>query len=352
MLAGLLAVPAPALGSNVSVVDGQLRYEAGAGQVNSASIMLVDGNTYRVNENDATAKDRAPLTTGPGCAGNGNQVDCPGAGVTSVSVSLGDRDDSFRARSLPVPMGVSGGAGADDFAYSLYPDSVALTITADGRPDDGPAGRDNVATDVETLIGDSFADTLANGPGGGRLVGRLGDDRLTAGAGADVIQAAYVEDVGLESGTFYPEGTDTVKCGGGKDMVFADGTDRIDADCEIVGRKTPGGFRFTGSHGPDRISPPYGWGPVALYGRGGGDLLIANAFAGPANVYGGTGNDRIQGAEYYADGLEGGSGNDRIRAREGKKPVKDTVKCGPGFDTAIVDRLDRVSGCERVLRSR
>lgn len=334
----------------MSVVDGQLRYVAGARQVNSASLSMVDGTTYRVNEDDATAKGRAPLTTGPGCAGNGNQVDCPGAGVTSVSVSLGDRDDSFRTRALPVPLSLSGGAGTDDFAYSLYPDSMALTITADGRPDDGPAGRDDVAADVETIFGDSFADTLANGPGGGRLVGREGDDRLTAGAGADVIQAAYVEDVGTDSGSFYPEGTDTVKCGGGKDMVFADGTDRIDTDCEIVGRKTPGGFRFTGSQRPDRISPPYGWGPAALYGRGGGDLLISNSY-GPTNVYGGTGNDRIQGG-YYADGLEGGSGNDRIRSREAQQPAKDTIKCGPGFDTAIVDRLDRVSGCERVLRSR
>jgi Ca2+-binding RTX toxin-like protein len=134
-------------------------------------------------------------------------------------------------------------------------------------------------------------------------------------------------------------------------MVFADRTDKIAGDCEVVAKNTPGGFRFTGSQSADRISPPYGWGPAALYGRGGADLLIANQFAGPSNVYGGTGNDRIQGSEFYSDGLEGGSGNDRIRAREAQRRVRDTVRCGPGFDTAIVDRLDRVSGCERVLRS-
>jgi hypothetical protein len=36
-----------------------------------------------------------------------------------------------------------------------------------------------------------------------------------------------------------------------------------------------------------------------------------------------------------------------LRARDNQR---DVVDCGPGRDTAYVDRLDRVSGCERVKR--
>ncbi len=42
----------------------------------------------------------------------------------------------------------------------------------------------------------------------------------------------------------------------------------------------------------------------------------------------------------------GGSGSDRIRARGGGR---DKVRCGAGLhDVAIVDRRDRVRGCEIV----
>jgi Ca2+-binding RTX toxin-like protein len=52
---------------------------------------------------------------------------------------------------------------------------------------------------------------------------------------------------------------------------------------------------------------------------------------------GGAGTDR----------LYGGPGNDVLRARDGQR---DVVDCGPGRDTAYVDRLDRVSGCETVRK--
>ena len=51
----------------------------------------------------------------------------------------------------------------------------------------------------------------------------------------------------------------------------------------------------------------------------------------------GAGSDRIFGL----------AGNDVIRARNG---FRDVVDCGPGRDIAIVDRVDVVRRCERVLR--
>jgi hypothetical protein len=40
------------------------------------------------------------------------------------------------------------------------------------------------------------------------------------------------------------------------------------------------------------------------------------------------------------------SANHYISAVDGRR---DHVDCGPGRDTALVDRFDRVIGCERVL---
>jgi hypothetical protein len=45
--------------------------------------------------------------------------------------------------------------------------------------------------------------------------------------------------------------------------------------------------------------------------------------------------------------LLGGAGNDVINARDGQR---DLVNCGSGVDTAVVDKLDRVVGCEHVSR--
>ena len=63
-------------------------------------------------------------------------------------------------------------------------------------------------------------------------------------------------------------------------------------------------------------------------------------------LYGGRGDDRLDGGP-GRDRLFGGPGNDMLRARDG---ARDVVDCGPGRDTAVIDRFDRVSGCETVRR--
>jgi Ca2+-binding RTX toxin-like protein len=91
-----------------------------------------------------------------------------------------------------------------------------------------------------------------------------------------------------------------------------------------------------------------------LRGLAGNDLLRGLAgndvlFGGPGSdrLFGGPGNDRLVGGP-GRDQLNGGSGNDRIEARDGHW---DTVVCGPGRDTVIADRRDRVGNdCERVSR--
>ncbi len=99
----------------------------------------------------------------------------------------------------------------------------------------------------------------------------------------------------------------------------------------------------SGTAGPDRLTGT-ALGDT-LYGLGGNDVLLG--LGGNDVLFGGRGNDLLVGGP-GRDRLYGGPGNDTLRARDG---LRDVVDCGPGRDTAIVDRIDRVSGCERVQRS-
>jgi len=94
-----------------------------------------------------------------------------------------------------------------------------------------------------------------------------------------------------------------------------------------------GGGAIQGTNGPDRlIGTDHAdtidglAGSDTIRGRGGADVLT-----------GGTGFDLIY----------GGAGGDRIKARD---QHVDQIDCGPGSDTAIVDRAeDGVFDCERVV---
>jgi TolB protein len=94
--------------------------------------------------------------------------------------------------------------------------------------------------------------------------------------------------------------------------------------------------------------------PDVIRGYAGGDVI--RGYAGGDRLFGGTGPDRID-AGSGADLVDGGTGTDRLlagpghdflRARDG---WRDAVRCGPGRDLAVVDRLDVVDRtCERIAR--
>ena len=91
--------------------------------------------------------------------------------------------------------------------------------------------------------------------------------------------------------------------------------------------------QFRGTPRADRIlASPY---KDFVYGLGGNDLLRGGA--GDDLLDGGAGRNRVY----------GGAGNDVLLTRNGRA---DVVECGPGDDRAVVDRRDRVRGCERVQR--
>jgi Ca2+-binding RTX toxin-like protein len=348
----LLLLPSAAFASRAEVVGGEFRYTAAPGERNSV-ILTREGDEYHVFDNGPAGLPEV----GPGCRTdtdvNGNRgAYCSAAGVNTVVVALDDRDDLLSVEgAVPDAVRYAGGTDTDSIFYGRA--GAGVTITADGVADDGPSGRDNIGTDVESLIGTALVDRIAAGPLPTFMRGGTGDDTLTGGPANDRIGAAYIEDVGLELGAFSPGGTDTVACGAGADYVLADVSDNVARDCEVVARNRRVGrysYEIRGSARGERIRPrEFFENPLRILGGGGADVLSVNGT--DDGLYGGSGNDwlRAGGSQSRAPNrLYGGRGNDRLDTRD---QARDFVSCGPGRDRAYVNRNDRVRrDCERVSR--
>jgi Ca2+-binding RTX toxin-like protein len=183
-----------------------------------------------------------------------------------------------------------GGDGTDTVDYSQR--AAALTVTLDDVQNDGEVGEsDNVASDVENVIGGSAGDTLVGSGAANVLDGRNGDDTLVGG-GADDTLAGGV-------------GNDTLSGGdGGDTLTGADGDDAL-----------------AGDDGNDSLSG--GGGTDTLDGGAGGDALSGGA--GIDTLNGGDGDDWLNGSEV---GLVGGDSDDKLRGG----PGADVLLGGPGDD--------------------
>jgi hypothetical protein len=127
-----------------------------------------------------------------------------------------------------------------------------------------------------------------------------------------------------------------------------------DGDTDVTGQFSV--LLVEGAGGEDVISPQADYAAAAarrvLLGGGGSDTLTATPDG--AFLHGGNGRDRLIGGA-RADNLTGGRGRDLIRGGKGRDLVRaidnfrDRVSCGPGFDRAKVDGIDRVRGCERLI---
>jgi hypothetical protein len=352
VLSALLALTlaGPANASTASVNDGRLTVRAAPGETNDLKVeQRPDG--YFLYDSSAAVTPAAGCVATTGAYGNQGVV-C--SGVSSVGVELADRDDVFlMTHPIAAPLTLSGGRGRDLMIYRDTP--AAIDVSTDGGANDGPSGQDNIKPDVERLFGTEFADTLRSGPLGGELGAGPGDDTMTGGPGDDTINAAYVEDVGIDAGYFYAQGKDEVTCGRGRDLVLADHEDDVARDCEVVavdnfGASGNGGFSVAGSRRSDVIGPlPFGWGPSTVRAYGGNDTIRASE----GRAYGGKGNDRIIGADRTTQEVYGNAGRDRIDVRDkhGIPFSRDVVRCGPGSDLVYANFNDRIADdCEHVSR--
>jgi Ca2+-binding RTX toxin-like protein len=183
-------------------------------------------NTLTVRSSGSRVEFRDPTVDGgmdPGSCTPGDisadanawiiQTFCPLAGVRSVRLDLGEREDTAIV-SVSIPATLLGGPGADKLTG-------------------GPA--------ADQLSGDDGDDTLAGGAGNDVVVGGLGVDELSGDGGDDDVRARD----GIQ---------DLVRCGAGSDKVDADTLDEVDPDCESVVR-TPTAAPPGSGGTRDRVAP-------------------------------------------------------------------------------------------------
>jgi hypothetical protein len=226
--------------------------------------------------------------------------DADGDGVPDASDACPTQSDAGAPRNPrngcpadPIPPDADGD-GIPDSADScpIVSDATAPRSPRNGCPADNPTGQPTAGND--TLTGN-------NGPN--VICGLGGDDVLN----------------GL----------------GGNDTLFGD----------ACGAKTKQIIGATvGKGGNDVLNG--GDGNDTLYGAGGNDTL--NGGNGNDRLFGGDGNDTLNGGPGI-NTYSGGRGNDTVNARNGRK---ETVDCGPGKDTATVDKKDTTKGCETVKRAK
>jgi Ca2+-binding RTX toxin-like protein len=271
-LALIAAAGAPGVATAATVTSdgGTVTYTAAVHEVNSPALVA----TMPITLTDATA----PLTAGTGCV-SGPPVSCPFA--TDLSVLLGDRADTTNLDSAAGNVTIDGGTGDDRITGGSVnrvtvtgaggDDTITVNANALGTGDGGPGADSllgtsggNVLTggdgaDLITNRGSRFTGgTLDGGNGPDRIVGNgsavltgdagndilvtqgdgesadgganadkitsvVGGATIAAGAGADMVDAA--------DGSGVP---DTITCGSGSDVVWADPGDAVASDCELV----------------------------------------------------------------------------------------------------------------------
>jgi hypothetical protein len=194
-----------------------------------------------------------------------------------------------------------GGPGADTVTYASR--TLPVRIGVDGMANDGqPGENDNVASDVEKLVGGWSNDYInvnvvtstgyhfTGGAGNDTLLGSMAGDIMIGGTGNDLMMGNDGDDYMIGEG-----GIDTVRGGWGRDLV-----------------------------------------------SGGYDNDIVYGDAGIDTVYGDQGNDRLYGGA-DADVLYAGDGNDSIVAIGGGQ--SDQAWGQAGYDHFWMD----AEGSERVM---
>ena len=122
----------------------------------------------------------------------------------------------------------TGGDGDDIVDYRGR--TAGVTITLDGRADDGEAGEgDNVAADVENVVGGSGPDRIVAGAAGARLTGGPGNDSITGSPQEDRVDGLEGDDtIDTRDGRY-----DSIDCGSGNDTLLADPGDDAE-NCEVA----------------------------------------------------------------------------------------------------------------------
>lgn len=242
-------------------------------------------------------------------------------------------DNFFRGGAGGDIINGSGGIDTADYATSTAGVSIQLNDTAGGLAtvSGGHAVGDQISN-VENLIGSTFADILIGNLGANRLDGGSGDDTIRGGAGADtIIGGAGIDTVDYSTSTAAVSLTLTAvptsaTTGSGGDAAG----DTVNTIENIIGSN----FSDTliGSTDANKlVSGAAAAGSEVLRGAGGADLLIANGI--------GTHN-------FLGDGVGGQTaGIDTYRMLAGTTVIQD-YQSGEDlqFASAVTNAFGSVSG--------
>jgi hypothetical protein len=268
---------------------------AATGESNALTITRDASGGYAITENGPAA-----MRAGGGCGlAPANSATCPSAGISQLSIALGDGNDGVTV-ATPTNAVILGGTGDDTLVGGGGQDVV--------RGEDG----------ADTVRGGASDDTIDGGPGNDALDPGLGgnDDHDTLAGGEGDDSVSY----GLRSAPVA-----TTKDGAANDGQAGEG-DNIGLDIERI---AGGVANDTVGGGPDADVLDGGPGDDALNGFAGDDALHGDGglSAGADTLSGGLGNDLIQG-DGGADTLSGEAGNDVVEGGTGA----DRLSGGPGAD--------------------
>lgn len=235
---------------NSPAADGADTYNGGAG----TDVVSYDGRTLTVvasidavaNDGEDAELDNVKADIEDLVGGDGNDTLTGSAGNNELTGGLGDDilnggagNDTFVAAATDDGSDTfNGGAGVDTLDYSAR--TAVQTVTmGDATANDGLAGElDDVASDVDDLVGGAEADTvtgndLANnidgGDGADVIDGGAGNDILFGGADVDSLSGGAGDDL-LDGGA----GTDTpLACGDGDGDIIILGALETATGCEL-----------------------------------------------------------------------------------------------------------------------
>jgi Ca2+-binding RTX toxin-like protein len=277
---------------------------------NIETILLANGNDYKITLNDATVAAKATLTVDASSLTGGNALIFNGAPETSASLVLlgGGSDDVLTGGGGIDAFGgslgadtINGGANIDVLSYENSAAAVTIDLTLAGAQGGAGQGAGDIISNIENLIGSKFDDDLTGDALANTFVGGVGADKIDGGGGVDT--ADYQDSlVGV-----------TV------DLTLA--TQVGDVSSDAFGDELANIENLIGTDFADTLTGDAG--ANALTGGGGGDLLI-----------GGAGNDT----------LTGGTGQD-VFAWLGTLSGRDTITdFDLGFNGDVLDLSDLLTG--------
>jgi Ca2+-binding RTX toxin-like protein len=345
-----VALPGAAEAATLTTSGSTVQYQAAANETNGLRVFkeptgaLVLDDVVSITETspncfkiDATSARCVNYSTLAAVLGNNNDTFFTQDGGTFMSVDAGSGDDTYLGGFAN---GVStvryfGNTGTDTADYRNA--TSAVTVKKDGAENDGRLGEDdNISSDVETVVGSRFADTLegSNSTRTEIYDGLAGNDTLNGLGGPDLFQSGAAVD-----------GADRIE--GGSDAA----KDSLSYEQRFVGVDVTVNFFDNDDGQPGEKDTVRGIETV-FGGKGGDDIAASGASNNAVTLLGGDGIDTLVGSN-AGDTLIGQKGTDTLRGNGGGDTFQatdkelDTLFCGDGIDTAHRDlREAEVLSCE------